>query len=99
MRALHVVVIVDRLNIIRVLISDLTLTHATCTCACVFPLQPSGLYYYLESKETPPEDTDDIDRLAIRDNLKLAAVRYEHEYSTCAYFTSKLYEYCTVLVS
>ena len=37
-------------------------------------LQPSGLYYYLESKEAPPDDADDIDRLAVRDNLKLAVV-------------------------
>lgn len=38
-------------------------------------VQPSGLYYYLESKEATPEDAEDIDRLAIRDNLKLAVVR------------------------
>ena len=39
-----------------------------------FPLQPSGLLLYLDSEDDVPED--DVDRLHVRDSLKLAQ---EHE--------------------
>ena len=43
-----------------------------CLCVCLCVQQPTGLLMYLDSTDDVPED--DIDRINVRDNLKLAQV-------------------------